>query len=188
MVATQKETTFEQVTLARPTITQSMINAEKDEDRKDDLKEQRDNEIRQAQLDYDAAKEDLLKKTSIYARDKEKMCGIIMARVGDTILQRLNEDEELDEYRFSNPVKLLKQIEDIVLNFKGRVNVNSLVLNAMKAMVTAKQLEKELNKDHAIRIVSAASNLRNCLTRMYENAAPTGKKFAELKETIAKKL
>ena len=102
-------------------------------------------------------------------KTRVKPCGIIKARVSDSVQIKLEEDPDFDNYQLDDPVRLLKMIKHVCMMHKGNKYICSIVLNSMKQLANVAQGFKEITKNHMKQVKARLETLRNNLNKLFED-------------------
>ena len=107
---------------------------------------------RELELIFNSERTEHSKKRDKYAKDKEKLCSMLIKKCNTVVTTQLEEMNDYYTFSLTDPVRLLSEIKNICLTYKGVKHPCSILNNAVSGVASLKQLDDEHPKDFAEKV------------------------------------
>ena len=98
---------------------------------------------RELELIFNSERAEHSKKLEKSAKDKEKLCLVLIKRCNTVVMTPLEKMTDYYSFSLTDPVRLLSEIKNICLTYKGVQHPCSILYNAISGVANIKQSNDE---------------------------------------------
>ena len=118
-------------------------------------------ETRQNEMLYKAELEEAMKRARMYENNQYKAYALLWQRCAKAMQNRIEARKDYKKLIYNNPIELLKAIKEHALNYQETRYEMSIISDAMRACLSAKQRENEGLQDYTRRFKTSMEILES---------------------------